>query len=156
MTRANALSAPNLRNLATGEQELGLPRAFVTTVDRLKHTAFGRLLKAADRENSPEASKQLLQILLIFLGVKATQGVLPSLGKAGRPISNQGAVIHSTWLRLGKPSSSTNKLAMEVFGPAFIRANGLERRKMRNQCRQAVRRYMNRLAKENSLPGRAN
>ena len=139
-----------LRNLMTGEQGFGLPSAFMSAVTQLKHTAFGDLLQAAERENSPEAEKQLLTILLLLLGVKDTEGVF-KLGN-GRPISNQAAEIYSTWLRLGKPSPSTSEFALEVFGPAFNSANGLGRRRMRDQCRQAVRRYVNRLANRNSLP----
>ena len=140
-----------LRNLMTGEFDCGLPSAFMSAVNQLKHTAFGDLLKAAKRENSPEAEKQLLTILLLLLGVKNTEGVL-KLGSGGRPISNQAVVIYSTWLRLGKPSPSTNEFASQVFGPTFTSANGLGRRRMRDQCRQAVRRYVNRLANRNSLP----
>ena len=138
-----------LRNLMTGEFDFGLPSAYMSAADQLEHTAFGDLLKAADGENSPEATKELLKMLLISLGVKDTEGVFP--GMLGRPISNQAAVIYSTWLRLGKPSPSTNKFAREVFGPAFTSANGQDRRRMCNRCRQAVRRYLNRLANNNSL-----
>ena len=57
-----------LRNLMTGEFDFGLPSAFMSAADQLEHTAFGDLLKAAERENSPEATKELLKMLLISLG----------------------------------------------------------------------------------------
>lgn len=145
-----------LKKLATGGLDLWSGNAFQTTTDQLKHTAFGELLKAAEQENSPEAFKQLLEVLLVFLGARPPQGVFTptrSSGKRGRPITSQTVLIYSTWVSLGRPSLFTNQLAAKVFGPSFTKANGIDRRKMRDRCRRALQRYNNRLAKENALLG---
>ena len=139
--------------MMAGERELGPASAFQMRVEQLKHTAFGQLLKAAELENSPEALKQLLEILLIFVGVKTPQGIFApprSVGKPGRHVSSQTARIYSMWVSLGKPSLYRSQLAIEVFGSAFTEANGIFRRRMRHRCRRTVQRYINHLAKANS------
>ena len=149
-------SPTSLKEMTRSDRDVGQPSPFLTQVDQLRRAAFGKLLKATEQENSPEALKQLLEIFLMFMRVKTSEGVFTPMRTSGRPgrrVSSQTALIYSTWLSLGKPSPSTNQLAMGVFGPAFTRANGVGRRRLRDQCRRALQRCLDRLAKQNSLPG---
>lgn len=137
-----------LKEMMQGEWNIGRPSPFLILVDRLRHTAFGELLKATEQENSPEGLKTLLQIFLIFTGVKAQEGMFPpSRGTRGRPISRRTALIYSMWVSLGRPSLYGNQLAKAVFQRAFTGANGIDRRRMRDQCRLAVQRQIKRLEK---------
>jgi hypothetical protein len=111
-----------------------------------------RLLAAAAKENSPEAFRDILESWLIKLRIEAPKGVfVPSrhasgepAKKPGRPISRENVQIYSTWNRIGQPSPYSNALAKEFYGPRFTKASGTERRKMRDRCRNAVDRGLDR------------
>jgi hypothetical protein len=126
---------------------LSPPSPFRIAVSQLKRTAFARLLHAAGQENSPEAFKGILQVLILFLGVETPVGVFTPMrkpGKPGRPISSEGEQIHSRWVEMGMPSPSKNALAQAFYGALFTKASGSDRRKLRDKCRQAVDRCLER------------
>ena len=53
--------------------------------DRLNELGVGLALKAAELDNSPEAFKRILQVLFIYLGVRAPKGVFtPKVGKGNQ------------------------------------------------------------------------
>jgi hypothetical protein len=124
------------------------PRSpMIMAADRLNELGVGRALRAAESDNSPEAFKKILQVLFIYLGVSAPNGVFSSkagVGKPGRPISSESGKVYSTWIRIGEPSIFKMELAQAVYGPVFTAANGVNRRKMRDKCRRAVERHVER------------
>jgi hypothetical protein len=111
-----------------------------------------RLLGAAARENSPEAFREILESWLIRLRIEAPKGVFipprhapgEPVKKSGRPISSENEQIYSTWNRIGQPPPHSNTLAMEFYGSRFTVASGTDRRKMRDRCRNAVNRGLDR------------
>jgi hypothetical protein len=111
-----------------------------------------RLLAAAAKENSPEAFRDMLESWLSKLRIEAPKGVFtPSrraLGepvkRSGRPISSENEQIYSIWNRIGQPSPYSNALANAFYGPKFTIASGTDRRKMRDRCRNAVDRRLDR------------
>jgi hypothetical protein len=141
----------SLKALATGTLTTSPPNLFLTAVSQLKRTSFSRILKTAGRENSPEAFKEILELLLHLLRVEIPAGVFTPMrkaGKPGRPISIENVQIYSRWVEMGQPSPSKNDLAQAFYGESFTEANGIGRRKLRDKCRQAVERYLERLIAE--------
>jgi septal ring factor EnvC (AmiA/AmiB activator) len=65
-------------------------------------------------------------------------------GKPGRPISSEGEQIYSRWVEMGMPSPSKNALAQAFYGGLFTKASGTDRRMLRDKCRQAVDRCLER------------
>ena len=121
---------------------------FIAAVNQLKQTPFSRILETSGRDNSPEAFKEILELLIRSLGVETPIGVFtPSqkTGRHGRPISSEGERIYSRWVEIGEPSPFRNDLAQAYYGALFSKASGTDRRKMRDKCRQALDRHFDRL-----------
>lgn len=98
-----------------------------------------RLLRAAVKEGSPEAYRELLEGLLIRLGVEAPEGVfLSSRRSRGAPPRESTAAIYRLWLQNNRPGYSA--LAHAVYQAEYIKANAQERKKLRDRCRRAVQR----------------
>jgi hypothetical protein len=117
-------------------------------VNQLKQTAFSRILETAGQENSPEAFKEILELLIRSLGVETPVGVFTprqKTGRPGRPISSESERIYSRWVEIGEPSPFRNDLAKAYYGAMFRKASGTDRRKMRDKCRQALDRHLDRL-----------
>ena len=138
----------NIKELASGKlASVSPPNRFMDAVNQLKGTAFPRILEAAGRENSPETFKETLLVLLLLMGIKAPAGVfttMQELGSPGRPISAESQQIYARWVELGEPSPFKNDLAQAVYGASFTREDGIGRRKLRDKCRQALDRYLDR------------
>ena len=138
----------SLKELATGTLgSASPPSQFKAAVNQLKQTAFSRILKTAGGENSPEAFKWILELLIHTLGVETPLGVFTPMqkaGKPGRPISTESEKIYSWWVEMGQPSPYKNDLAKSFYGRLFNKANGTDRRKLRDKCRQAVDRHLER------------
>jgi len=120
---------------------------FQLAIHHLNAAGFTPLLKTAQRESNSEAFKEILQILIQSLGVEAPKGVFtpkPKTGKPGRRISAEGAQIFSKWEKIGEPSPYGNALAQAYYGASFTNANGIDRRRMRDKCRNAIDRYLDR------------
>jgi hypothetical protein len=106
-----------------------------------------RLLGAAKKENSHEAYRELLEGLLIRLGVQAPEGVLiPHRRSPGAPPKKSTEQIYRTWIEIGQLEWSS--LACIVFGRDYTAAGPEQRKKLRDRCRRAVERYKMRLATE--------
>jgi len=121
--------------------------SFLAAIQQLEVSGFSRLLQAAQRENHPGAFKELLEILIDFLKVETPKGVFtpkPKTGKPGRKISSESERVYSTWVEIGEPSPFKNDLARAVYGALFNKASGTDRRKMRDRCRHAVDRQLDR------------
>ena len=106
----------------------------------LKRFWLVRLLKAAKRENCPQAYRELLEDLLIRLGVEAPEGVLVAPpGIAGRPRKQSTEEIYRIYIENGRPKGA--HLAYVVYRSDYIRADSKSRRKMQQQCFASVKRY---------------
>jgi len=98
-----------------------------------------RLLKAAANENSREAYRELLEGLLIRLGVEPPDGVLlPSPRPRGAPHKASTELIYQVWLQNGKPN--WNSLAYEFYRAHYTSADAKVRKTLRDRCRRAVKR----------------
>jgi hypothetical protein len=119
---------------------------FINAVNQLEKAGFSRLLNAAELEKCPEAFKNILKLLLFFLGVETPKGVFTKTAKPpskpGRPISTQRERYYLKWIELGRPSMFKNGLAQAIFGAQFTKANAIDRRKLRDRCRHAVERHI--------------
>jgi hypothetical protein len=114
-------------------------------IHRLKRWWLVRLLGAAKRENSPEAYRVLLEGLLIRLGIEAPEGVfVPLPGSPGAPRKKTTEQIYRTWIETGRPKLAM--LAYSVYGSDYIRADGKGRKRIRDRCGQALKRYQQQLA----------
>jgi hypothetical protein len=148
----SAVERVTLRDLAQSRvgAKLTLPRPspFMMAADRLNELGIGRMLAAAAVDNSPDAFKKILEVLLLLMDLRVPKGVFapPSkTGRPGRPIARESERIYSRWVEIGEPSPFRNDLAKAFYGAAFNKASGTDRRKMRDRCRQAVERYLDRL-----------
>jgi hypothetical protein len=95
-----------------------------------------RLLRAAARENSPDAYLSLLGYWLHKMGVDPPVGVfIPAPGKPGRPRSARTEAVFLTWIDLGKPALSRRKLAHAMYKGEFTKASPAEQKKMIDRCR---------------------
>jgi hypothetical protein len=102
-----------------------------------------RLLRAANEENSPEAYRELLEGWLIQLSVEPPEGVFaPVRKKRGAPPKKSTEHICRVWLEHGRPTWRV--LAYLVYGADYTSANGDQRKKLRDRCRQAVARFRSR------------
>ena len=59
-------------------------------------------------------------------------------GVAGRPQEPKTAQIFNKWIAIGRPSTTTQDLAKEVYGRIFTTAGPTEKKKMVDRCRAAV------------------
>jgi hypothetical protein len=98
-----------------------------------------RLLAAAKKENSPEAYRELLEGLLISLGLEPPDGVLvPRRRPRGAPRKQSTEQTYRTWILNGQPRWS--ELAYIVFGRDYIGADANQRKNLRDRCEKAVKR----------------
>jgi len=108
-------------------------------MSELKRYWLVRLLKAAKKENSAEAYRELLEGWLIRLGVEPPQGVfLLSRRRRGAPRKASTEQIYQIWLRNARPP--WGELAYNVYGADYTRADSKLRKKLRDRCIRAVRR----------------
>jgi hypothetical protein len=101
-------------------------------------------------DNSPEAFKKILEVLLLLMDVRAPKGVFtpsPRTGKPGRPIHQNRERLYKVWLCLGQPSLYTNKLASKFYGKTFKEADFRGRKLLVQRCRRAVEREQESLIK---------
>jgi hypothetical protein len=99
-----------------------------------------RLLRTAKKENSPEAYRELLEGWLIRLGVEPPDGVLlPLRRRRGAPHKESTEQIYRTWLQNDRPEGSA--LAYAVYRADYTGADAKQRKKLRDRCLRAVRRY---------------
>jgi hypothetical protein len=106
----------------------------------LKQYWLVRLLRAAKKENSPEAYRELLEDWLIRLGVEPPEGVfLPARRPRGAPRKESTEQIYRIWLQNGQPEWSA--LAYAVYRTEYTKSDTKQRKKLRDRCCRAVRRY---------------
>lgn len=114
--------------------------------DQLRDSWLGGRLREAAAENDATLYKLLLCHLLRALGASPPpRGVFtpwPKMGKGGAPMKGETQKIWDKWIDLDFPSPYKNRLAQEVYGSDFTRANANDRRTMRDTCRQAVTRML--------------
>jgi hypothetical protein len=110
-------------------------------MQELRDHPFFRLLRAAGRENCPDAYNALLYLWLRRMGMRPPEGVLvaPS-GKPGRPRDHRTSIIYAKWLEIGEPPLGRQKLAHAIYGAEFTKASSADRKKMVDRCRRAVER----------------
>jgi hypothetical protein len=119
----------------------GNPILLPSIMEALKDHPFFQLLRAAARENCPDAYNIYLYQWLARMRVAAPEGVFKEpRGRSGRRRNQQTTRIYETWLELGCPTLGSKKLAWAVFGPSFTTASSVERKKMVDRCRRAVER----------------
>jgi hypothetical protein len=68
----------------------------------------------------------------------------PRTGKPGRKTTTENTKIYDLWNAMGCPSPSGNEFAQKAFGRKFTAANGMERKRLRDRCRQTVLRALER------------
>ena len=105
-------SSSVLKKLAGGE--LPPKSRFTVAVDQLEEAGFSRILKAAEQDNSPEAFKRTLAILLSLMDVRPPEGVFtPTRGRPGRRPEEHTLAILTRWEKLGRPPTRNN-VCMEI------------------------------------------
>jgi hypothetical protein len=108
----------------------------------LKSHPIFRLLRAAKRENCPDAYNEVLYSWLCRMGVTPPAGVfLEPRGQPGRPRDPETSIIYDIWIKIGKPPIGRQKLAHAIYGAKFTIADGTERKRMVDRCAQAVKRH---------------
>lgn len=81
----------------------------------------------------------MLYYWLLVLEIKPPEGVIaPWHGNPGRPSKSETKLIYKTWVNLGQPSLFKNEVAKKFYGGQFTKAEGPERRRLRDRCRMAV------------------
>jgi hypothetical protein len=127
-------------------------RALPPVMQDLKQHPLFRLLRAAARENCPDAYNVLLYIWLCRMGMVPPEGVFTEpRGKGGRPRDPETALITEKWMELGCPPLGRRRLAFAIYGPTFTKASSPDRKKMVDRCRRAVERR-NQQLRPNSVP----
>jgi hypothetical protein len=107
----------------------------------LKNHPFIRVLRAARSENCPDAYTKLLFLWLCWMDVAPPEGIsFERRGKLGRPRNQRTSMIYDRWLEIGQPPLGCKTLAQAVNGSGFTKANPKDRKRMVDQCRQAVER----------------
>jgi hypothetical protein len=131
-------NADKLRPLSSVNE----PHEPLLRVSALKDSWFGRVLRAADRENCPAAFRDLVELWCMEMGVRPPDGVFNRRpGKPGAPRSEETARIYATWIRLGEPRLGSQKLAREVYRSEWTGADANARKRLVDKCRQAVLRF---------------
>jgi len=104
-----------------------------------------RMLETAVKENCPQACGLALGLLLQKMGIELRRRLsISSSRPTGRPRSQDAFRIFITWTNIGKPSVYRRTLAHAVYGKKFTSADRRARKKMVDQCRQAVQREIKR------------
>jgi hypothetical protein len=121
-------------------------------MEALKNHPFFQLLRAASREDCPDAYIIFLDEWLSKMWVGPPEGVLREpRRKSGRRRDRQTDLIYERWEELGRPTLGRRRLASAVYGPLFTQASSAERKKMVDRCRRAVERTIQRM-RPNSKP----
>ena len=109
-----------LQQLAQPTAELYLtPSRIVMAARQLNDLGIGRILRAAVEQNSPEAFKELLDVLLYFVDAIPPTGVFtPEHGQAGRKTAPHTLRIRAKWEEMGRPPT-TNNLCKQIAIAAF-------------------------------------
>jgi hypothetical protein len=99
-----------------------------------------RLLRAAKKENSPEAYRELLEGWLMKLGAEPPAGVFLAVRRErGAPRKKSSEQAYRIWLEHRRPDWS--ELAYDIYGADYTRADAKQRKKLRDRCRRSVKRY---------------
>ena len=105
-----------------------------------------RMLKAASRENSPQAYQGMLEFWLTRIGAPVPLGVFKPLPSSGRPVKGESIAAHREWISAGKPpldgGEFCDQVAMKLYPVEFARSK--PRSKKRNYLRQRVRQAIRR------------
>jgi hypothetical protein len=135
---ASELMAPGPRLIAWQQRREQLPG--YQLMRELKQYWLVRLLKVAREENSPEAYRELLEGWLIRLGIEPPTGVLvPPRRSRGAPRKESTEQIYRIWVTNDRPQWST--LAYQVYRTDNTKADASQRKKLRDRCQHAVKRY---------------
>jgi len=106
----------------------------------LKQYWLVRLLKAAKKENNPQAYRELLEGWLIRLGVEPPEGILLRPRRSrGAPQKQSTEQIYRIWVQNDRPEWST--LAYHVYRAEYTKADAKQRKRMRDLCQRAVKRF---------------
>jgi hypothetical protein len=133
-----SLTTPNPKLDAWLQAREGLPG--YRLMSELKRYWLVPLLKIATKENSPEAYRELLEGWLIRLGVEPPPGVfLISRRGRGAPRKASTEQIYQIWFQNQQPA--WGELAYDVYGADYTRADSKLRKKLRDRCMRAVRRF---------------
>ena len=109
----------------------------------LKHYWLVRLLRAAIKENSPQAYRELLEGWLIRLGIEPPAVIfLRSRRSRGAPQKQSTEQIYRIWHLNGRPEWS--ELALHVYRADYTNADAKQRKRMRDLCQRAVKRFESR------------
>jgi len=112
---------------------------------------IAKALREAQGENDPYLFKLLVRHLLATIDIYTPPpGVFtpfPKKGTPGRRASSSNEKLYETWESMGCPSMT--ELARRVYAGSYTRANGIERRKLRERCEKSVIRAMERRARDN-------
>jgi hypothetical protein len=128
-------------DLVNSSRVLPLPNPLPPIMEAIRDHPFFQLLRAAARENCPDAYNIFLYQWLSRMGVAPPEGVFNDpRRKSGRRRDRQTALIYEKWLALGRPTLGSRRLAFEIYGPLFNKANSAERKQMVDRCRRAVER----------------
>jgi hypothetical protein len=112
---------------------------------------LAELLRKAADEDHPEALKALLQYFLASVRVKCIGGVFtPWVGRPGAPKKDETERVYLRWKELREPSFG--RLAHDIYGADFTKANREEQNALRSRVRGAVRRYETHLSATQSQP----
>lgn len=85
---------------------------FFAAVKQLEDSGFSRILKAAEKENAPEAFKKTLAVLLVLMDVRTPDRVFnPTRGSPGRTIEEHTLLIRSLWEKRGRPKTTNDVCA---------------------------------------------
>jgi hypothetical protein len=140
------LSARNAR------QSSALPKPGRVPWSELANSWLTAQLKEAERDGDPIYFKLLIHQLLAGIDIhNPPAGVFtpwPRTGKPGRTVSAKNIEIYNAWQEMGRPSLYTSALAKQVFGSEYTKSNGSRRRQLRDECRQAVTRALEREPKK--------
>jgi len=117
--------------------------------EELGKSWLGERLRECKQEHDAQVFKLLLNEFLANIGAyPPPSGVFtpwPKTGKPGATVKPENESIFRLWEKEGRPPMS--KLAWKVYGRHFGIASGPEQRKMRDKCRQAVLRAVERRSK---------
>ena len=107
---------------------------------QLRHYWLIRLLRAAKRENSPQAYRELLESFLIKLGAEPPEKVFLRPRKPrGAPRKASTKQIYQIWQENGRPTWS--EVAFLVYRGEYTRSDSEQRKRLRDRCARAVKRY---------------
>jgi hypothetical protein len=117
----------------------------MTAVEQLEKAGFSHILEAAQKENSPEAFKESLTVLLHLMDIRAPKGVFTPIRRTpGRRKEEHTLAIRADWEKRGGPPTTNTvceDIAKAVF-PDLINARKISK-KLRDRValvRSAIKR----------------